>query len=101
MKVQFNQLSLLMAMMLALAGCKTLNSRRPIGPHNLPPAQMMMHPGPGVGGPACAERVQRPIPPSAHRSWLVPARISSDSSDRDHSLTDPNDSADEDSPKPA
>ncbi len=51
MKVQFNQLSLLMAMMLVLAGCKTLNSRRPIGPHNLPPTQMMMHPGPGVGGP--------------------------------------------------
>ena len=32
-------------------GCKTLNSRRPVGNHNLPPAQQLMHPGPGVGGP--------------------------------------------------
>ena len=42
---------------------------------------------PGVDGSACAKPIQRPIPPGAHRSWLVPARISSDSSYRDRSLT--------------
>ncbi len=42
---------------------------------------------PGVDGSAFAEPIQRPIPPGAHRSWLVPARISSDSSYRDRSLT--------------
>ena len=51
MNVRFNQLTLLAATTLALVGCKTLNSHRPIGTHNLPPAQMLMEPGPGVGGP--------------------------------------------------
>lgn len=47
------------------AGCHTFNSRRPVGNHNLPPAQMLMHPGPGVGGPGPGVMTHSPGGPGA------------------------------------
>ncbi len=46
MKYPMTRLALLMAAVTALTGCFL----RP-GKHNLPPAQQLMEPGPGVGGP--------------------------------------------------
>jgi len=47
----------LLVCLLAVAGCK--------GPckNNLPPAQMLMEPGPGVGGPGPGISVYQPMPP--------------------------------------
>ncbi len=47
----------LLVCLLAVAGCK--------GPrkNNLPPAQMLMEPGPGVGGPGPGISVHQPMPP--------------------------------------
>lgn len=47
----------LLVCLLAAAGCK--------GPckNNLPPAQMLMEPGPGVGGPGPGVSVYQPMPP--------------------------------------
>ena len=46
MKYPMTRLALLMAAVTALTGCFLRPSK-----HNLPPAQQLMHPGPGVGGP--------------------------------------------------
>jgi hypothetical protein len=45
MKVQMTVWGVVIAATLAAVGCKMP------GAHNLPPAQQLMHPGPGVGGP--------------------------------------------------
>jgi hypothetical protein len=54
--MRFFGVSLLMATM-AIAGCSGVCKK------NLPPAQMMLEPGPGVGGPGPGISVYQPMPP--------------------------------------
>ena len=57
----------LLALAVAIAGCKVP------GHQNLPPAQMLMHPGPGVEGPGPGVMMYQPImpvPPQASQVWF-------------------------------
>jgi len=57
----------LLALAVAIAGCKVPHQQ------NLPPAQMLMHPGPGVDGPGPGVMMYQPIlpvPPQASQVWF-------------------------------
>ncbi len=56
---------LVLALVVAFSGCK--------GPfvNNLPPAEMIMHPGPGVGGPGPGVVMYQPAAPSSNRTSQV------------------------------
>jgi hypothetical protein len=58
----------LVALAVAIAGCRVP------GHQNLPPAQMLMHPGPGVEGPGPGVMMYQPImpvPPQTSQIWFV------------------------------
>jgi len=60
MRVHVPLLAIFLTATLAASGCKSLT-----GGHNLPPAQRLMHPGPGVMGPGPGVLMPPPPPPPA------------------------------------
>jgi len=63
--MRFYVVILLLAVAVAVAGC--------CGPfkQNLPPSEMLMHPGPGVDGPGPGVMMYQPMPPPTGRSSQV------------------------------
>jgi hypothetical protein len=75
MKLSLFKLCLLLAAALGTAvGCVPIPGKPLSGKHNLPPAQMLMHPGPGVGGPGPGVMLPAPggIPGPVMAGPIVP-----------------------------